>query len=352
MSGSPRCAPARRRVAHESSQAPRARILDECAASRSTRTKCLWSSFGEYVMRFLEDNGIVIKLRFWVERALRRTVRRPEIKIFGPEGGAADGHVSRVYVINLDRQRRRWKHFVREAQSQNLPGKKNLFELCQRVSAIDGRDIDSGDFLSTDIEAQYSLEDHFFVDPDPALSHIENKKHVLISTSPAEIAVSLSHLKVWRRMVDEKIPYALVLEDDVYFGANFAEQTNHVWTALPPQRDDGYRFDLLYLSYHEIARGNERPLPSNGLFRPIRGLWWLSAYVLSYSGAKKLLESLPIRGPVDLWMNHQFKTLDVFATSVSVISQRPDWKSDNSYSIAPVLSRFQAEAATNGKMQM
>ena len=74
----------------------------------------------------------------------------------------------------------------------------------------------------------------------------------------------------------------------MYFGAKFAEQTNHVWTALPPQRNDGYRFDLLYLSYHEIARANERPLPSNGLFRPVRGLWWLSAYVLSYSGCAKV----------------------------------------------------------------
>jgi hypothetical protein len=138
----------------------------------------------------------------------------------------------------------------------------------------------------------------------------------------------------------------------VYFDAKFAEQTNHVWTALPPQRDDGYRFDLLYLSYHEIVRVNDRRLPSDVLFRPIGGLWWLSGHVLSYSGTKKLLESFPIRGPVDMWMNHQFKTLDVFATSLSVISQRPNWKADNSYSIGPVLHRFQAEAGINGKLQM
>ena len=304
-------------------------------------------------MRFLEDNGIVIKLKFWVERALRRTVRRPEIKIFGPEEGAAECHVSRVYVINLDRQRRRWKHFVREAKSQRLTGKRNLFELCQRVSAVDGRNIDSDHFVSTEIEAQYSLEDHFIVDPNPALAHIENKRHVLISKTPAEIAVSLSHLKAWRRIVDEKIPYSLVLEDDVCFAAIVCgNRRAQAWAALPPQRDDGYRFDLLYLSYHEIVRANKRRLPSDVLFRPIGGLWWLAGYVLSYSGAKKLLGSLPIRGPVDMWMNHQFKTLDVFATSRPVISQRPDWKSDNSYSIVPVLSRFQAEAATDGKMQM
>jgi hypothetical protein len=57
---------------------------------------------------------------------------------------------------------------------------------------------------------------------------------------------------------------------------------------LPPQRDDGNRFDLRYLSYHEIVRVNERRQPSDVLFRPIGGLWWLAGYVLSYSGAKKL----------------------------------------------------------------
>ena len=127
------------------------------------------------VMRFLEDFAIGIKLRFWVERALRRTVRRPEIKIFGPAEGATEGHVSRVYVINLDRQKRRWKHFTREAQFQKLPGKRNLFDLCQRVSAVDGRDIDSGDFLSTEIERAVQLGRSLLRRSTPRTWHREQK---------------------------------------------------------------------------------------------------------------------------------------------------------------------------------
>jgi hypothetical protein len=45
---------------------------------------------------------------------------------------------------------------------------------------------------------------------------------------------------------------------------------------------------------------------------------------------------------VDLWINQQFGTLDVRATRQSIISQRPDFNSTNSYSILPSLSKIGA----------
>lgn len=74
----------------------------------------------------------------------------------------------------------------------------------------------------------------------------------------------------------------------------------------------------------------------------MRGLWHLSGYVLSREGAKKLLRLLPCRGPVDLWINHQFGVLDVRATRRSIIGQRRDASSTNSYSILPALTKIGA----------
>ena len=71
---------------------------------------------------------------------------------------------------------------------------------------------------------------------------------------------------------------------------------------------------------------------SDLLFTPVTGLLQLSGYVLSREGAQKLLDLLPVRGPVDLWMNHQFHHLDVIATRQSIIEQRLDAASTNSYS--------------------
>ena len=63
------------------------------------------------------------------------------------------------------------------------------------------------------------------------------------------------------------------------------------------------------------------------------GLWWLSGYVLTYEGAKKLLEKLPAYGPIDLWVNYQFENMNVFAVKNTIIDQRPNTVSDNYYSV-------------------
>ena len=100
------------------------------------------------------------------------------------------------------------------------------------------------------------------------------------------------------------------------------------------------RLDLLYLSYKEVMNGAQKTFTSKNIFCPVRGLWYLSGYVLSQRGARRLLRRLPCRGPVDLWINHQFEELTVRATRRSIIAQRLDGDSSNSYSILPVLNRI------------
>src|SRR5713226_9264405 len=77
---------------------------------------------------------------------------------------------------------------------------------------------------------------------------------------------------------------------------------------------NGRSFDVLYVSYLEAKHGAPKVFLSNNVFRPVRGLWHLAGYVLSREGAEKLLRLLPCRGPIDLWINHQFEKLDVRAT--------------------------------------
>src|SRR5258705_261276 len=74
-------------------------------------------------------------------------------------------------------------------------------------------------------------------------------------------------------------------------------------------------FDILYLSYENVRTKIEKQEESDLLFKPLRGLWQLSGYILSKKGAQKLLKLLPVRGPVDLWINHQFDKLNVFASN-------------------------------------
>jgi len=77
----------------------------------------------------------------------------------------------------------------------------------------------------------------------------------------------------------------------------------------------------------------------DSLFRPVRGLWFLSGYVLSREGAAALLRAMPVVGPVDLWMNYRFAELGALALTSPAIVQRQDGASDNAYSVLPYLAR-------------
>ena len=50
-------------------------------------------------------------------------------------------------------------------------------------------------------------------------------------------------------------------------------------------------------------------------------------------------------------MNHQFGRLDVYASSTPLIVQRRQWRSDNAYSIIPVLRSLRAATAAGGAPQ-
>jgi hypothetical protein len=160
--------------------------------------------------------------------------------------------------------------------------------------------------------------------------------------SRPEIAVARSHINVWRKVAAGDHEYVLVLEDDAWFRVGFASQMDLAWGELHTEGGKNGNFDILYLSYHEVKHGAQKTLLSSNLFRPVRGLWELSGYVISRQGAKEMLRLLPCRGPVDLWLNHQFGALNVRAVRRPIISQRRDGSSTNSYSILPALTTIGA----------
>ena len=286
-------------------------------------------------MNIVNGNRIKRKIDFFIKRLIRRLGKRNEIKVFG----SSEDKIGAAYVINLDRQKNRWIQFVKEAKFQKIKGNKTLHDYCLRISAIDGKELDLKEFNSLKIANSYRLSDQYYVDPDPRLLSIIRNKNISVNLSKEEIAIALSHVNAWQKIVDENQSYALILEDDVFFEREFASTLNQIWLELPQNRYDGSKFDLLYLSFREVDRGMEKEDFSKNLFKPKRGLWWFSGYILSYVGAKKILKELPIHGPVDLWINHKFNKLNVFSTKNSIINQRKDLKSDNSYSIIPILSQ-------------
>jgi GR25 family glycosyltransferase involved in LPS biosynthesis len=246
--------------------------------------------------------------------------------------------IERVYVINLDRHTERWEQMCRELSRVIDNAGRPVSDLATRFRAVDARH-HKGASSRAMLRPSYSLADQLFVEPHPLPERYVDARAWRVEMTRQEVAVALSHLAVWKSVAAGDCTYALVLEDDVHFRRGFCRALDKAWSDLVRSHRGPTAFDLLYLSFKEAQTGTQRVPVSDSVFRPLSGLWWLSGYVLSARGAKKLLDALPICGPVDLWVNHQFATIDVFATRRSVIEQRPDSQSANLHSILPVLSQ-------------
>jgi beta-glucanase (GH16 family)/GR25 family glycosyltransferase involved in LPS biosynthesis len=217
-----------------------------------------------------------------------------------------------------------------------------LWNLTERYAAVDANHFMQEPLKAADIDPIYTLGEQLFVEPQPLALPTRLELNSPIQMSRPEIAIARSHINVWRQVAASNHDYVLVLEDDVWFRSGFAPHLNQAWGEIETEGDRKSNFDILYLSYEEVKNGTPKTFLSSNVFRPVRGLWHLSGYVISREGAEKLIRLLPCRGPVDLWINHQFGVLDVRATRRSIISQRRDVSSTNSYSILPALTKIGA----------
>ncbi len=261
---------------------------------------------------------------------------------FASESEKQTTRIQKIYVINLDRQSGRWARVQQELKRILDASGADLLGITERHSAVDGSAFINEPSSDADIDIFYTLEDQLFVEPQPHALPAQFELRQPIQMSRPEVAVARSHIDVWRKVSQSNQDYSLILEDDIWIHPWFQTHLDGAWKEINSEVSEGHAFDVLYLSYVEVKGGAPKTIVSSNLFRPERGLWNLSGYILSKRGATKLLSRLPCCGPVDLWLNHQFETLNVFATRQSLISQRRDTASTNSYSILPALTSIGA----------
>ena len=269
----------------------------------------------------------------------RTYLPRQQCRAFATASSTTSG-IGPIYVINLDRATGRWEHMRRELGCVVDATRVPLTKRVVRYSACDAQSDDPSFLAGAEIEPFYTLGDQLFVEPQPDALPDTFDLELPIRMSRAEVAVARSHIGVWKTVAQSCDSYALVLEDDVWFERGFARTIDRAWREMENADQAAPTFDVLYTSYREVRHGAPKALLSDTVFRPERGLWCLSGYVLSKKGAQALLGLLPCQGPIDLWINLKFKSLDVRALRRSVVNQRIDTPSTNSYSILPTLSRI------------
>lgn len=159
----------------------------------------------------------------------------------------------KTFVINLDRNPERLAFMRGQLAGFGLP-----FE---RFPAVDGRALSPADRATRFARVR---------------SFIAAKKRL----SDAEIGVALSHVGCCRRLVEEDLPYALVLEDDVRLYANFPATLRRVAAFVDPNAPQ-----LVVLSGYGVEHAETRPEE----IRPEKSAWCADAYVLTLPAARLIL---------------------------------------------------------------
>jgi GR25 family glycosyltransferase involved in LPS biosynthesis len=283
-----------------------------------------------------------LRLAFRLGHGLRKMLPVQTSQAFGAQRTSNGQTIEKIYVINLDREQTRWSRIKQELRRIRDGFGNDLLSFTERHVAVDARGFSQDPPKDADVDPYYTLADQLFVEPQPRTLPTRYELDAPIRMTRAEVAVAKSHIEVWRRVAQGAQEHALILEDDVWFHPSLARHLDQAWKEVALEREKHEGFDVLYVSFMEVTHGAPKSFVSSHVFRPVRGLWYLSGYILSRQGAEKLLLLLPCRGPVDLWINHQFSVLNVRATKRSLVRQRRDAPSTNSYSILPTLSTIGA----------
>lgn len=200
--------------------------------------------------------------------------------------------IDQTFVVNLDRRIDRWKTFEKRAAQHGLIN-------YTRWSAVDGAAL----ALTPEIKQLFEGND--------------------FNWRRGVIGCALSHYHLWKKIIEEDLSCALVLEDD----AEFVQKSfSSYWNGILVEAFEKLpQADLIYLggtpqSYHAPHRPDLDPIYAKAVNkhfyhpRPGGHLGTFS-YIISKSGCEKLLARIQrekIKRAIDWVMVESFSELNVF----------------------------------------
>lgn len=175
--------------------------------------------------------------------------------------------VDKIFVINLERRPERRERMQAALKLLNLQ-----YEL---FSAIDGRQLNESYLEEHNVTMLPGWRDPWGSRP------ITN----------GEIGCFLSHYFIWEKVVDGEMDSVMVIEDDIRFLSGFRRRFSEMLDEVKRLSLD---WDLIYLGRKRLVRSGE-PFVSGAshLVHPAY-TYWTVGYMLSLSGAKKLLAQQPL----------------------------------------------------------
>ncbi|XP_011701587.1 PREDICTED: glycosyltransferase 25 family member isoform X2 [Wasmannia auropunctata] len=174
--------------------------------------------------------------------------------------------LDRIYMINLLRRP------VRRKRMQRLFDELGI--RAETIDAVDGRILNE------------STLKKWGVIPMPGYSDPYHKRPMTMG----EIGCFLSHYVVWQKVLEHGYKRVMVLEDDVRFEPFFRQKVDYVLAELS---DLGLEWDLIYMGRKKLMK-SESPVKGSKFLVRAGYSYWTLGYILSESGAKKLIGAMPL----------------------------------------------------------
>lgn len=194
-------------------------------------------------------------------------------------------NVIQKFVISLERVTERRENVLRQ-----LAGSQYTI-----VNAVDGMNLTSRDIQMKNV--------------------LIERNHLM----PGEVGCFLSHVYLWERIIKAKKGYTLVFEDDL--------QINGPLDELLPQLCAIPDFDIMYLGHYYERKGAIIRSVKNYTVRRSVKPYCTHAYLISFSGAKRMMSYLNSRKsslPIDDMMicayrDGYVRSVSIFPTIVNVV---------------------------------
>ena len=206
-------------------------------------------------------------------RRLERRVQESSTK-----SAASEIFTGGVAVVNLRRRPDRLRRFA--ASAARALGSRAW----SRFEAVDG--------AAADARADGAFEARW--DATQNAAHDRHIRPGPRRATDGERGCALSHVALWRRVAAlDDAAWFLVCEDDCAFRDFFDGELRRAWPLLPPGAD------LVYLGLSD--RGERTYDVAGRVFAPAYG-FGTHCYAIRAPAARRLLEHLPVAGPVDVWL--------------------------------------------------
>lgn len=202
----------------------------------------------------------------------------------------------KIFYINLDKDLERRNWMERQLSKQGL--------MYERIPAVFGREI-SKEYL----EKCYSRR----------LALLRQSREL----SFAEIGVAMSHLRTYHRIIEQELPYALILEDDVIIPNGFCDLIEDLERLVRVDRPEVH---LLSPAHADMGQSSEIRSYGNCQASKFVYGYYASSYIVTRLAAQSLLiELYPISIVADNWKRlDAFKVVDIFVISPCLIIQDQD----------------------------